>query len=350
MNTAHLKTLIKIAKQHVIRPKDTPYALRDIAFVFRRGELKLEASDFDVGFRSNTILTASGPDATWLVPVSKLTEIMKQEKGEQITLNVHDGRMWLGAHTFTNNQAREWPILFNEYDANKCQHSLSQEILQKLSPAMSKDETRSALQVVYLDRGNHKAATTDGHRLHVADILYDGESMSIPNKMARILADCEQIKISNIIGRTSWAKTEHGEHFFKTEDGKFPNYTQFIPTEFDCFIEDDRLELINKLEVLRTFTDSKRGIVFKDGTIAVYPLVKNGQLEMTTLNKLQIVKYQKGAPLYYNIDFLLDALKNIDCKTVTIKYKEDKDGKVYTPTVIKSNNMLVVIMPMRGPN
>jgi DNA polymerase III sliding clamp (beta) subunit (PCNA family) len=223
---------------------------------------------------------------------------------------------------------------------------LSPDTLKQVAPAMSKDEYRTTLRSVYLCNKYSKMIATDGHRMHIADILYDGPSIMIPFNVVRELIKCNEIEVG-VVNNELCTKTEQGEHWFEKNSGNFPNYYSFIPqrSDLNSVIEDNRLDLIAKLEKIKPFVNKKtKMIVFKDGVVQP----KLNEESLPDFFESEKIEHQKGCALFLNVDFLLDAITKMNQSTVCIRYKTNEDNVCLGPTVINDSNITALIMSMRG--
>jgi len=341
INTAEFKQIFKIAKMHM--NSHYPAAFKNVAFVLRDKKLKIQTTNTDTAFQSNAITTLDAPDTTWLCPVQQLNEFVKRHKEQDVSFRVEGDRLMVG-DMWVLKDVGDWPMLFTTINMNNA-HTLDQEMFRKLAPAMSDDKTRSNLCGVTLNGERSEGAATDGHRMHVVNIIYSGLTVTIPSKIVRAMLECEQIAMAGqFYDKVMWINTEYGHHCFREAHSNPTEYYRFIPKEFNSHIENNTADLLNKLEAIEPFTNKKsRGVRFQEGTVE--SILKADDVFTA---KKEVIQHQKGAKLFCNIEYLIDALKQMDSSTVHLKYFSEENGSVMKPTLITSNGFTAVIMPMRG--
>lgn len=351
VSTSELKNIIGIAKKHNNQKK---YGMFNrLNFELKGGELRVKAVNngegyAKLGFISKPILNLfkDTEQVNWTARTTYMNYVLDAITGDEVDIEINEAReLKIGTYTFcAERDMNHWPT-FPEYDKGG-EYLLDSTAFEKLNPIVQKKYASSKLEGVFLDADKSKAVACDGYRMFVANILYDGESVAIPPKLVEAFKESNQIKLSGRFhNKIMWAETEHGRHWFKKGDTPYFDWEDIIPQDQKAYVEHDRLELIDKIKELKKKMGKITRCAFKAGEFGY-------RINDGTMVESKPIDFQSGNDehvLALNIDYLKEALEDIDSTTVTIQYDLPDDGGSFAhkAVIIKDNNFLALVMPIR---
>jgi len=232
-------------------------------------------------------------------------------------------------------------------------------LLNKSKFSISNDETRHYLNGVFLHQTEHDknyfltAAATDGHRMSISKTRLNSkinfESIILPKKtiyqLVTLLEDQETtIKICNIKSKIKF-ELNNSILISKLIDGKFPNYTQVIPTTNEKKLEINSNNFLSSVDrVSSVSTDKKEGVKFQ--------LLKNIlKLSVNNPNSGEGVENinakfnSDDMNISFNSRYLIDIASQIENDLIIINLKD-----AASPVLIKDlsdKNSFHVVMPMK---
>lgn len=346
--------------QGVVEKKNVMPVLANVLLEANPPLLKISATDLEVAYH---VLTQANIKSSGKITVlaRKLFDIVKEAAGEEITVKLVDKEKV--EITSKQNQclimglpANEFPELPKpEGDFVKIACEGLSEIFQKVSFAMSTDETRYHLNGVYIE--NTKEGTifvaTDGHRLSLvmSDLKFSEieKGIIIPrkgvNELRKLLAQEKTIEIS-VGKRHLTAKTEKQTLFIRLIDGDFPNYKRVIPDETKIQVKIPREELIGALRRVSLLSDEfSKGVKLYFCKDAV--LVNTASSDIGEAKEEIVIAYKdKALEISFNAKYLLDVLGAVSENEVTFGFNDKSSPCVMTCEGVKGFRS--VIMPMRA--
>ena len=243
--------------QSAVSTKSTLPVLSNILIETRTNQLKLAATDLEVGVRclikaevvkegALTIPAKTFSDFVKTLPDNQEIKITTEETGR---MDVRSGKtrcVLLGL------PKEDFPVFpeFPEENAVSMEAKVFLDMIRKTSFAASTDETRYILNGVYfiLDKGTARMVATDGRRLAFMARPVTEKKMNsaviIPSKAIR---EVERLLVTEGLGAdmVKVSVTENQVAFKVGEtviisrliDGHFPNYDQVIPKSADIRIQ-----------------------------------------------------------------------------------------------------------------
>src|SRR6185503_11006668 len=164
-----------------------------------------------------------------------------------------------------------------------------------------------------------RVVATDGHRLSYASgtVAQQDEKREVilPRKavveLARLLTDSEDPVDIELYSNQVKFRFDAIELTTKIIDGKFPDYTRVIPTNYQKHIALDRLLLLQALQRAAILSNEKfRGVrwMLADGSLRI-SCTNNEQEEAQ--EELEITYSGDALDVGFNITYLLDVLNNV---------------------------------------
>ncbi|TRO55188.1 hypothetical protein E2P64_07590 [Candidatus Bathyarchaeota archaeon] len=236
-----------------------------------------------------------------------------------------------------------WKLLIQKWKAKDFKTILTYALL-----AAGRDETRPAINCVALIE--NRAVTTDGHRMHIADlpgtIKSDaGSDVKLSNKVAllccKFLNDNDAVSIKQKKSGEIVVSGGNWELYSDVVPEKFPVYSQVVPKGCDFEVDVDRKKLATLLKKLSCLSNSVKVILNGNQCRLITESREFGNTETELLlDRISVV----GAHIVigFNIRYLLDAI-DLEFDTVTLRF-----GNAFDPLLIRAGECRqAVVMPMR---
>jgi len=348
----------------IVEKRHTLPILSNVLFERIGERLHLLATDLEIQV-STSFATPQKGGENYLVTTSarKLQEILRALPEEaEITLEAQNNRMLVrsGKSRFTLQTlpAEDFPKLATTGGA-AAKFKISQKELKSLlllvQYAMAQQDIRYYLNgmLVVLDSTTLKAVATDGHRLAYACAKLQQESdlqeVILPRKavqeIVKLLNESEE-EVSVELA-ASQVRFQIGDVVLITKvvDGKFPDYTRVIPTNYQKSFEIEREVLRQALQRVAILSNEKfRGVRWT---------LTEGQLRITCTNteqeeafeEIEIAYQGEALDIGFNVTYLLDVLGNIASEKVTCSFGDANSSVLIT--IAEDSDFRYVVMPMR---
>lgn len=349
--------------QSAIEHRSTMPVLSNALLEAKGKQITLTATDLQVGVISKEAADVSG-NVKVLIPIKNIYEITKELQSDIINIKTQANN-WLeitsGKSKFKIMGASpdEFPAIPSS-EGVECTIDAKAflEMVDKISYAMSNDETRYTLNGAYFEcvtSGNKstlRLIATDGHRLSYAERPIKGsfkKGVIVPKKgiweLKKILSDVEG-DFTLVVGeKTISVNTKNVTFVCRLIDGQFPPYGQVIPKDSNKVVSVDRKNLIQSLKRVSIIANEKS----KGAKFAFSP----GNIDISSSNpdvgeaKEELVCVYKGETfdIGFNVSYFIDILNVLDDEKIVLELKNDT-----SPCVIRSEfdkGFLAVVMPMR---
>jgi DNA polymerase-3 subunit beta len=348
----------------IVEKRHTLPILSNVLVERKQGALMMMATDLEIQVAARTELgKGAGEDAGLTVSARKLQEILRAlPEGTEATLDVQNNRLQVRSGKSRFNlqtlPAADFPAMA-EPGAVQATVSMPQKALRDLlllvQYAMAQQDIRYYLNglLLVLDAGQVKVVATDGHRLSYAARPLGAEQekreVILPRKavleLARLLADSEDAVTIEIFG--SMVRFGFGSTVLTTKiiDGKFPDYTRVVPTNYQKRFSVKRQELLQSLQRAAILSNEKfRGVRW---TVAANTLkiscTNNEQEEAEEV--LEIAYGGEALDIGFNITYVLDVLNNVHSESVECSFGDANSSMLVT--VPENREFRYVVMPMR---
>ena len=327
--------------------------------------LALSATNLEIGIRKLVPAEVSMEGST-TAPARLLTDFVGTLPDEdlEMTLDGATQSLSLRCARFDTHikciEAEEFPPGPRPDEGDRLQVPLDELIkaVEQTQMAASTDEARPVLTgvLVQLQQGNLTLAATDGHRLAVRKLPANGAadleaSLIVP---ARALAELSRVlkgepgQVEVIISKARnqiFFKAGNSELTSRLIDGKYPNYSQVIPSKSSTKVRLSTSELTQTVRAVSLFArDSANVIRVKAHTGAV---VLSATTNEVGDSKAEMPADVEGSEIQiaFNARYVLDALGVIGEDQVELLF----DGPL-SPGLIRppgKEHYLYVIMPVR---
>lgn len=308
------------------------------------GVLTVTAYDLELGITTAISASVEAHGAT-VVPHRLLSDIIgRLDASEAVSLAVGDGRLALvsisGSYSLSVASAGDFPALPVVDAANGIAIDLTGP-LAAVMPAASTDASKQLLQGVHLATGRVEA--TDGHRLAICAIDSDAElDVVLPVRCLQQVRQSAIIAISK--GQVGIALADGTQITSRTLEGTYPDVRQLVPAEFAHALTVDRLQLLRALERVAIIAVNHNSIVklstaTKTLQITAEADANSGAESLVTTGTLP--------DLAINVHYLIDGLKTMGAKSVTISANTATAPVTLTPDGVSSHTYLIMPVQVR---
>ena len=360
--------------QGIVERKNTIPILANVLLEANDTEVKMLATDLEVGLRSKCTATVSKGGSLTL-PAKKLYEIIKALPETDVRIEEDKGGVKVAAERFDSRMQtlprEDFPTLPEASGTTSA--SLPREVLRQMISktqfAITGEDTRYFLNgaLFLLHPDSMGLVSTDGHRLAHITVPRDAEKSKskgakgdgadenriiLPRKtlleLGRLLAE----------GGDGDIQYERGENhlFFQVGDrllisrmidGQFPAFERVIPKNNDKHVEFDRDRLTSAVKRVALLSNERsRAVKFQIDKGKVE--IASSSPEFGEAKEILMVDYS-AAPvtICFNAQYVLDFLGVVETDSVSLDFKDDMSQAVLKPIGGEGYDYTYVIMPMR---
>ncbi len=334
--------------------------------------IELTTSDLEIQVRTTVDLEGDPHNFATTVGARKLIDVLRSMPSDQVlTLSANQNKLVLqgGKSRFTlqTMSSEDFPLVQEAPDFGPA-FSVPQKTLKSLINqvhfAMGVHDIRYYLNgILFVAEGKSLTlVATDGHRLALAQATLDTDipkqEVILPRKtvleLQRLLRDTapsasEQAEDSLIEMRFAGNQAKFSfsgmEFVSKLVEGKFPDYNRVIPKGHQNSLTLGRAPLLASLQRVAILTSEKfKGIHvnFEPGLLSIAS--SNAEQEEAK-EELEIDYGGDEIEIGFNVLYLIDALSNMSCDTVTIELQDTNSSALLTAP--DQPGFKYVVMPMR---
>jgi DNA polymerase-3 subunit beta len=295
------------------------------------------------------------------VHADKLTSIVKELSSVDVYMELIGEKLLVRGGKSQFKLVCGDPTEFPEFPEVQCKASLPHNLLlkgiSKVGYAISKEDTRYALQGMYAASKDGKLhfVGSDGYRLALymsegvsleEDLLFPRKSLKVLEKLLKdTLGEVEVGKDENFVH----VKGEGWRFSGRLLEGEYPDYMAVIPTDYTFSVLLDKNEFERALKRLSAIASDKAfpvKLVFTNEVVRVEisdPEFGEGKDEVDVLEGTVPDPMEIG----FNGKYLLEALEEFDFDRVYLK-AIDPDSPVLLESADQEKDpYLCVVMPMR---
>jgi DNA polymerase-3 subunit beta len=227
--------------------------------------------------------------------------------------------------------------------------------------ATSNDETKMLLTGINFSNLENKLklASTDGYRLAVASPELEEVDLSTPLNLTIPAKSIRQIIKAINKQNTDNIQIKFNKSYVQFDfdnltiisrllDGNYPNYSQFLPSNFSRKLIIEKKSLIQALERLAIFTGNRNIIKFFLSSESIILETEQGELGQ---GKEPLLGEFYGEPLEinFNIKYLIAGLKELptDSPTDLIQMQLNSENAPVVFSPIENNKYLYLVMPIQ---
>jgi len=358
--------------QGIVERKNTIPILANVLLEANGAEMKMLATDLEVGLRSKCPATVSKSGSLTL-PAKKLYEIVKALPETDVRIEEDKGGVKVAADRFDSRMQtlprEDFPTVpeaTGTVSAELPREALRQ-MIAKTQFAITGEDTRYFLNgALFLLRPDAMGlVSTDGHRLAHITVARDGK----PAKSAKdkdgdenrvILPRKTLLELGRLLaeGGEGPIRYERGEnHLFFTVgdrllisrmiDGQFPAFERVIPKNNDKHVDFDRDRLTSAVKRVALLSNERsRAVKFQIDKGKVE--IASSSPEFGEAKEVLMVDYA-AAPvtICFNAQYVLDFLGVVETDTMSLDFKDEMSQAVLKPVGGEGYDYTYVIMPMR---
>ncbi len=359
---ALLKPLSTVAG--IVERRNTLPILANILLRKEGKSVAFIATDLEVQITTHAEFGIGDENESTTVAARKLLDILRAlpDTGDvklglaSAKLSVQSGKSRFALQTMgaaeypTLAQPEQWDISF----------SLPQKTLKHLFNmvhfAMAQQDIRYYLNglLFVFEPGFVRAVATDGHRLAHSGTVVEGiaskHDVIVPRKtvleMQRLLSDTDEpVSIDVATGQIRF-RFGDVELVSKLVEGKFPDFTRVIPSNYTRHFSISREILQGSLQ--------RAAILTTDKLKGVRLQLSNNQLKISSTNaeqeeaqeELDIDYSHEPLDVGFNVSYLLDVLANVKTETIQWSVQPDVNASALI-TCPDDEQFKYVVMPMR---
>ncbi|PTQ56691.1 MAG: DNA polymerase III beta subunit [Candidatus Carbobacillus altaicus] len=305
-------------------------------------------------------------DGAVVAPAKLLLDITRRMKADslEITTDHHQnitltqGDLSYQIHGM-NPEEYPLPPTFEESTEVRLESEAFRELLDKVSFAASRDESRPVLKGVRLMQEGKKliATATDSHRLAESNMTLTTDEVvlkepiilpakHIPDIIALLSEEKETVYLQTDL-RTLALKGQTFDLFLRLLNGTYPDTRMIIPKTGKSIVETDREPLLQALERALVIAQYNRNqtvrLTADEGTIMLYTV----HPELGTFSEPLSGSTPQGEALsiWFNGQYLLDALKHLKQDRIVFWF-----NGALSPFVVKekaADHILHLIVPVK---
>jgi len=348
----------------IVEKRHTLPILSNVLIGRRKEALSLIATDLEIQVSTHCeAATSTGDEYQLTVSARKLQDILRSlPDGAEVVLDaqsnklqVRSGKSRFNLQTMPADDFPKMPDSGEPLTRVDVSQKTLKDLLSLVQFSMAQQDIRYYLNglLLVLDGRLIKAVATDGHRLSYAESRIDAEQekreVILPRKAVMELSrqlGGEDSSISIEI-YAAQVKFRYGESELVTKiiDGKFPDYTRVVPTNYVKNIVVNRTLLLASLQRAAILSNEKfRGVrwVLTGNSLRI-SCTNNEQEEAQ--EEIEVEYSGDALDIGFNITYILDILNNVQDENVVCSFGDANSSMLVT---LPGNDCFrYVVMPMR---
>jgi DNA polymerase III subunit beta len=348
----------------IVEKRHTLPILSNVLIEKQQQQISLVATDLEIQVSTSFVTEGKGgEDISLTVSARKLQDILRAlPEDTEAILDAQNNRLQVRAGKSRFNlqtlPANDFPTLADSGVA-QAKIAIPQRELKRLlllvQYAMAQQDIRYYLNglLLVLEGERLKIVATDGHRLSYASgnlsPQQESREVILPRKavleLSRQLLDSDDPVELELYSAQVKFRFAGIELISKVIDGKFPDYTRVIPTNYTKHITLQRSALLQSLQRAAILSNEKfRGVRWMlTGNSLRISCTNNEQEEAQ--EELEIDYAGEPLDIGFNITYLLDVLNNVHGETVDCAFGDANSSMLITQP--NTPEFKYVVMPMR---
>jgi DNA polymerase-3 subunit beta len=351
--------------QGIVERKNTIPILANVLMEANGEEVKLLATDLEVGLRSRCAASVARSGALTL-PAKKLFEIVKALPETDVRIEEDRSGVKIAADRFDSRMQtlprEDFPTL--PESSGTASATLPREVLKQMVAktqfAITGEDTRYFLNgaLFILRPESMSLVATDGHRLALVTVPREGQPGDAEDVRV-ILPRKTLLELGRLVAEGEGdIRYERGEnHLFfdiggrllisRMIDGQFPAFERVIPKSNDKRVEFDRDRLTSAVRRVALLSNERsRAVKFQIEKNRIE--IASSSPEFGEAKEVLVVDYT-AAPvtICFNAQYVLDFLGVVETDTVALEFKDEMSQAVMKPIGAEGYDYTYVIMPMR---
>ena len=348
----------------IVEKRHTLPILSNVLLERKQGRLHLVATDLEIQVATSTELgKGAGEDLSLTVSARKLQDILRAlPEATETILDVQNNRLQVRSGKSRFNlqtlPASDFPGLADPGAAQAkivMPQKALRELLLLVQYSMAQQDIRYYLNglLLLLEGGQVRVVATDGHRLSYAARPLGQEQekreVILPRKavleLGKLLEDSDEtVTVELFAGQVRFM---FGTVVLTTKiiDGKFPDYTRVVPTNYHKRFTIGRQQLLQSLQRAAILSNEKfRGVRWVMAANSLRVSCTNNEQEEAQ-EELEIAYGGEALDIGFNITYLLDVLNNVHSENVECAFGDANSSMLVT--LPENREFRYVVMPMR---
>jgi DNA polymerase-3 subunit beta len=352
--------------QGVVERKTTIPILANVLVRAEGGELRIAATDLEIGLKSVCASKTTVPGVVTL-PAKRLYEIVRALPDKEIKFKRGEAN-WVSVTCGTSRfriaglPQEDFPALAEPKSSlAKIPAPVLAKLISRTIFAISTEDSKFTLSgaLLLLKPGSITMVATDGHRL--AHIEKSEALEEVTEEIKVIIPKKAMSELARMVSETADAETigfsRDDNHLFfdmgkrllmsRMLTGQFPNYEAVLPRN------NDRTFAINRDEI--TAAIRRVAILSDERSRTIKLALGKGSIEITAshsdlgeAHETMEVEYQKeDLQVGFNYQYLLDFLTTADEPDVSFEFKDSESAAQLRTLPPSDYNYRYVVMPMR---
>jgi len=310
------------------------------------------------------LIGESSIPGTILFPPKPILELCQRLNTEFLTFIQEDNQLFINRnYQILLIPPEDYPALPPTLEDNTI--NLPVDMLKKnlnfANSATSNDETKMLLTGINFSNSENelKLASTDGYRLAVASPELEEVDLSTPLNLTIPAKSIRQIIKAINKQNTDNIQIKFNKSYVQFDfdnltiisrllDGNYPNYSQFLPSNFSRKLIIEKKSLIQALERLAIFTGNRNIIKFFLSSESIILETEQGELGQ---GKEPLLAEFYGEPLEinFNIKYLIAGLKELptDSPTDLIQMQLNSENAPVVFSPLENSKYLYLVMPIQ---
>ena len=347
----------------IVERRHTLPILSNVMLEIKGSDLNLVATDLEIQIATSAKLEKISADHSVTVSARKLQDILRAlPENTSVTLDAQESRLQVKAGKSRFNlqtlPAQDFPKLADGGAATssvRLPQKVFRDLLALVQYGMAQQDIRYYLNglLFVADGSQLTLVATDGHRLAYATTTLAAEveksEVIVPRKaileLAKLLQDVDdEIEIQLLPNQIRFIFA--GINIVsKVVDGKFPDYTRVIPSNYKKHFVVGRLVLQQALQRASILSNEKfRGVRWVLTANSLRIVCSNAEQEEAE-EELVVDFTSDPLDIGFNIVYLLDVLNNLDVEEVDCAVGDANSSMLIT--VPGNKDFKYVVMPMR---
>jgi DNA polymerase-3 subunit beta len=352
--------------QGVVERKTTIPILANVLVKAEGGELRIAATDLEIGLKSVCASKTTVP-GTVTLPAKRLYEIVRALPDKEIKFKRGEAN-WVsvtcGSSRFriAGLPQEDFPALAEPKSTlGRIPNNVLAKLITRTIFAISTEDSKFTLSgaLLLLKPGSITMVATDGHRLaHIEKsepleevteeikVLVPRKAMSELVRMISESADADQIGFGRDDNHLFF---DMGKRLLISRmlTGQFPNYEAVLPRNNDRVVTVNREEIASAIKRVAILSDER--------SRTVKLMLANGSMEITASHSdlgeahetLEVDYEKEDLQVGFNYQYLLDFLTTADEPDVSFEFKDSESAAQLRTQPPSDYNYRYVVMPMR---
>ena len=352
----------------IVEDKPQVPALANFLFSVRGNSLVLTAANNEMRIVSTLeVNNLEGSDSDVCIPVTRLTDYIKNLSEQPITFSIEAGSQALEIQTLSGEcvqscmPADDYPAE-QKIDDDASKFEIAEEaLLTGISStvfATAVDEIRPVMNGIFFDiePGKVSFVATDTHKMvrYIRSDVNTGDLTSSfvlnkkpANVLKGILGKSDAMVSVSFGTKNVLFESQTYRYYCRLTEGNYPQYKTVIPTNNDAKVVVNRNDFIKAVQ---------RSSVFVDATKLIKCELFSNSIQISTqdldfsCSAKEVLPCEYDGPqmsIGFSAGHLVESLNNIDAQEITILLSDPSKPGLISPTVNAENtDMLMIIMPM----